>query len=201
MKNIELEILHINEIENNYDLIIKNISKERKNKSKRYIKKNDELLSIGAGYFLFKYFKEKQIKISKNGKPYIEGGPCFNISHSNEYVIFAKSFDSEIGVDIEYISKENEDAIRYVLNESEKNNIKEEELFQMWTSKESLLKCDSKNILDIKNIPGLPLNGIKIYNGNKYYTNTFKYENYSISVTLKDSNPFNIKINKIIITD
>ena len=70
-------------------------------------------------------------------------------------------------------------------------------LFQIWSNKESLIKCSSNGLKDIKKVKGLPLNGKRIINGQSYYTKSVIYNGYSLSLTLKQEEPFDIKIENI----
>ena len=123
--------------------------------------------------------------------------PFFNVSHSGEYVAFAFSKTSEVGIDIEKIDENKLDGIRYVLDEEEKKINDSGVLFQIWSNKESLIKCSSNGLKDIKKVKGLPLNGKRIINGQSYYTKSVIYNGYSLSLTLKQEEPFDIKIENI----
>ena len=46
---------------------------------------------------------------TKSGKPYLENGPFFNVSHSEEYVVFVSDESREVGVDIEKINENKKD--------------------------------------------------------------------------------------------
>lgn len=63
--------------------------------------------------------------------------------------------------------------------------------------KESLIKCMSSNLNDIRKINGLPLEGCRSINGEDYYTRSMIYEGYSLSVTLHTKEDFEIVINRI----
>ena len=200
MHNVELKIIHIREIEKHYSYILGQISPIRREAMDKYIKKNDQLLSLGSAYLLHKYFSNKEIIISKSNKPYIEGSSYFNISHSHEYVVLAISDNiREVGVDIEHINEKKIPAIKYVLNDEDAEDINE--LFGLWTSKESLIKCESTGIQDIKIAPGFPLNGKKIFKGENYFTKTMMFNDYSISITLKGIDNFNVSISNEIIKE
>ena len=193
MEEIIVQILSVKYIKKNVDFILSKISEERINKANKYQQINDYYLSIGAALLLANNFKDQEIKIHRNGKPYIEGGPYFNIAHSRDYVIFAKSNNREIGVDIEIIRKEMKKAIHYVLKEEEKVDDLEE-LFSMWSAKESLTKCLSTGMYDMRKVPAQPVNGVRLFNDKKYYSQTMIYKKYSLSVTLEGEEPFFIKI-------
>lgn len=62
---------------------------------------------------------KEDIKINKNGKPFIDKNIYFNISHSKDLVAIAIS-DSEVGVDIEYLTrfKKYFDPLEWVKRES-----------------------------------------------------------------------------------
>ena len=89
------------------------------------------------------------------------------------------------------------DAIRFVLNEDEKKTNDTTTLFQIWSNKESLAKCISTGLKDMKNISGFPLEGNRTINEENYYSKSMIYDNYSLSVSLKGKEPFDININRV----
>ena len=93
-----------------------------------------------------------QISYAEDGKPLLDhrlSNLKFNVSHSDEYALFAFSLDAEVGVDIERIDAGVIDAgmLRHCFhdNELEKydglaDNEKAHFFFQCWTRKEAYLK-------------------------------------------------------------
>jgi 4'-phosphopantetheinyl transferase len=91
----------------------------------------------------------------KNGKPFLSknsGGDKirFNISHSNEYALFAFVFDRDIGVDLEYIKalKDMDEVAEQVFSAKEiavLRSLPEADkkacFFKFWTRKEAYLKA------------------------------------------------------------
>ena len=197
MIEITIRILHISLIKQNFSFVLSYVDKSRKEKAERFKNEKDQLLSLGAAYLMKKYLPNEEIKIMDTGKPYSANGPFFNVSHSGEYVAFASSKTSEVGIDIERIDENKLDGIRYVLDEEEKKISDSSVLFQIWSNKESLIKCSSNGLKDIKKVKGLPLNGKRIINGQSYYTKSVIYNGYSLSLTLKQEEPFDIKIENI----
>ena len=195
--NIDVYILHTSLIKDNFAFVSSFVDVARKEKADRYVNEKDKLLSYGAGYLLCKYLPKKEMKETLNKKPYFEGGPYFNISHSGEYVVLAIHKTSDVGVDIERINENKIDAIKFTLCDEEKKVTDTSELFRMWTNKESLIKCMSSNLNDIRKLRGLPLEGYRTINGNDYYTKSLIYEGYSLSVTLNTKQDFNIKLNHV----
>ena len=195
--NIDVYILHTSLIKDNFTLVSSFVDAARKEKAERYVNEKDKLLSYGAGYLFYKYLPKKEMKETLNKKPYFEGGPYFNISHSGEYVVLAIHKINEVGVDIERINENKIDAIKFTLCDEEKKVTDISELFRMWTNKESLIKCMSSNLNDIRKLRGLPLEGYRTINGNDYYTKSLIYEGYSLSVTLNTKQDFNIKLNHV----
>ena len=94
-------------------------------------------------------------RYNQYGKPFLSKRTCeekirFNISHSNEYALFAFAYEREIGVDIqqiyeiadmdkvaEQIFSPNEITFLQLLSNSEKK----EAFFQLWTRKEAYIKA------------------------------------------------------------
>ena len=195
MNTVDVFILNASLIKDNYDFVLSFVDKNRKEKALKYVHENDRYLSLGAGYLLKKYLPKGEIKENENGKPYLDNGPYFNISHSKEYVVLAISNTRALGVDIEYIDSNRVDAVEYVLTKEEKDIVDPKTLFMIWSNKESLIKCNSNGLKDIKDVSGLPLEGVRKVNDECYYTRSTIYDNYALSVTLKGKEPF--EINKI----
>ncbi|MDR2510410.1 MAG: 4'-phosphopantetheinyl transferase superfamily protein [Spirochaetaceae bacterium] len=79
------------------------------------------------------------------GKPYIEGAPCFNVSHSKRLVCAAFS-DSEVGIDVEYVRDVNIAGISRRFSSAERDFIEKSAdpkaaFFYVWTRKEAFLKA------------------------------------------------------------
>ncbi len=193
MDDIKIYILHTSFVKDNLSFIIDKIDPKRVEKAHRFIQEKDQLLSLGGGYLFYKFLPKGEMKLSNNGKPYLENGPYFNLSHSGEYVVLAVSKSRDVGVDIERIDESKVEAIKFSSNEEENKVNDLETLFRIWSNKESLIKCLDTGIKDIKKVPGLPIKGVRI----GCYTVSSIYNGYSLSITLKGESPFKVKINTI----
>ncbi len=98
------------------------------------------------------------------GKPYIEGGTEFSISHCKKGILVAIDRQA-IGVDIECIRSADEALIRRTMNKSERASIDAAErpdiaFIRLWTQKEAVVKQRGTGIIsdlhEILNIPLLP---------------------------------------------
>ena len=80
------------------------------------------------------------LRYHENGKPYLPGGPYFNISHSGRMVLLAVSGAAEIGCDVEALSRRvhNEAAIRRKIAEPGAEDIP---LLELWVRYEARLKA------------------------------------------------------------
>lgn len=197
MHKITIYLLHKNEIQKHLDVVLSLIDKSRFEKAEKLFKEDDRLLSYGGGYLLKKYLPNEEIKISKNGKPFFGQGPHFNLSHSHEFVGLSVHEGDEIGFDIEYINEDKRKVIRYVLSGEEAKVDDVESLFQLWTNKESLIKCRGDLLNNIRLYPGLPLNGAVSCGGATYYRESMIYRGYAISVSSEGREPFALKIHEI----
>ena len=197
MREINIYILNTALVKDNFLFVSSFVDPERKEKALRYKNEEDQLLSFGAGYLLKKYLPSGEIKKTATGKPFLTNGPFFNLSHSGKYVVLVIHPTRDVGADIEKINKNRIDAIRFTLSEEEKEIADIDTLFLLWSNKESLIKCTSTGLKDIKNINGLPLEGNRVVEGIDYYTKSMIYDGYSLSITLKGKEPFNIVIKHI----
>ncbi len=99
--------------------------------------------------------KDIQFKYNKNGKPYVENGPHFSISHSGDYIFIV--FDNkEIGIDVERIRDVNPKLLGKIATDEEINNFDNEnfntEFLKLWTLKEAYFKYKGTGITDLKSV-------------------------------------------------
>ena len=198
MKTVIVRLLSIDIVKENLSLVMSFVDEYRLNKAKRFQHEDDQLKSLGGGYLIQKYLPGFEVIYKDNQKPYIKNGPSFNISHSGKYIVFVMDEDSDIGVDIEQIDERRIDSIKYVLNEQDYAQSKEE-LFQLWTNKESLVKCRGTGIREIKKVPALPLEGLRVFDNQEYYTKSLVFEDYALSICRESDEPFEIKIEEVTI--
>lgn len=132
------------------DNIIKLLNKTQKSKLKT---KN----SIIAYYLLNNYIKEnklniklKDMKYTKNGKPYFDNNLYFSISHKDNITVLIIN-NSEVGIDIEKIKDYDKAILKYFFTEEEQEYIKtNKDFYEIYTLKESYIKMKDKKLLDIK---------------------------------------------------
>jgi 4'-phosphopantetheinyl transferase len=97
--------------------------------------------------------KFQSLELTRDGKPFIPGGPEFNISHSGDMVVLAVTQIGSVGIDIEKIRDVNiEDFSRYVpevANLHKKYDVEHVNglFFDCWTKKEAVLKGYGKGLL------------------------------------------------------
>ena len=194
MNKVNVYILHSSLVKDSFETLLNYVNKARKEKVYKYTFEKDKLLSLGSSYLLKKYLGDKEIKETKAGKPYIYGGPYFNFSHSGEYSVLAICASKEVGVDIEYIDEHRVNTIRGTLCDYKKSDHTAISMFKLWSNKESLIKCIGLSLSDIRRVPGYPLNGARTFGEETYFTKSMKYKDYSLSVTIKGNEDFEISI-------
>jgi 4'-phosphopantetheinyl transferase len=120
---------------------------DRARKILKYAREEDRMRSLAAG-LLLEYAlgarKAGTVFIGECGKPRVEGGPHFNISHSGDYVLLAVS-DTPIGIDIEMWTDEDCAALAdAAFHEDERamlgHSPSVRSFFDLWTLKESYIK-------------------------------------------------------------
>ena len=102
--------------------------------------------SLGAELLLYRALGAPvEYALGDNGKPYIDGGPHFSLSHSGKYAACAVS-DCEVGVDIEH-PRENTARLAkrfFTASENERlaaSDAPDEEFCRIWVGKESYIKA------------------------------------------------------------
>ena len=179
-----------------YRFLLENVSVGQKEKALRYANEIDQIRSLLSSYLKNQLSREELLK-NENGKPYFTNGPYFNISHSGRYVLMAVS-TSEIGVDIEEIKNKDMSSLVRIFNEAEAKMIKEHsDFYYLWCAKESLIKCMGLSVGKVREIPGLPLNGLKTFKGKDYQCKSFIYDKHIVSITREGNEEYEIDIEKV----
>ena len=144
------------------------LSSDELKRMKRFHFKRDEdrfiaargILRVIMSYYIEKSPEEISFEYTSQGKPIVTENPGsdtihFNLSHSNRFALYAVTFNSSIGIDIEFIRTDavveqiaqkffSQNEIRAIQNIQEKNRTKL--FFQYWTRKEALLKAAGDGI-------------------------------------------------------
>lgn len=219
---MDINILKIEDFKNiNIDKLENYISKEKREKVNKFYKIEDKVRGLYGELLVRKMIIEKLniknkdivFKISKYGKPYLQGfeNLFFNISHSGKYVVCSLDCNL-IGIDIEEIQPIDAEGIaknsfnfkeqNYILKE-DKLEEKVKRFYEIWTLKESFIKCVGTGLY-------MPLDSFSIYPNEKnnlileYSENKNKYslkrveidKEYKMSVCSENPN-LDLKINYI----
>lgn len=163
-------------------------------KASRVEKKKERILS--------KYLKDKYIGsyyLDEHKKP-LSKDKYFNISHTSTMIILGIC-DINIGVDIEHIKTISPQIKRYSTSLDEFEYISnEEKFFEIWTNKEALMKCKGIGISNkVSEIPGLPINGIRVIDNEEYISKTIKLDDYIVTICIKSNELFEIE--QVVITN
>lgn len=207
-----------------HEFLTKLLQKNSEFRIKKMLNTKDQYLSLFgellSKLILCEYYncsiQEINFEISKYGKPYINNDIFFNISHSENFLIFGFS-KKMIGIDVEHINSE-EDLSEYnIFNQKEQQYLTSPiDYYLQWTLKESWLKCIGVGLL-------INPQEFSILNINARYTleiddrvnietdlkleilpyefqfSTIKIDNFIISVCIKDSISRKIDLSKSII--
>lgn len=132
--------------------------------------------------------------LGEYGKP-LSKEKEFNISHSKGAVVLVID-EVPVGIDIELIRPVDEKLQDYISSTEEKEYIKDEQTFyEVWTNKESLLKAIGTGIRGkLKEIPGLPINGVRNHQNKAFRSKTINYQGYVITLTRESLEDFDIDI-------
>ena len=191
---VKLTLLDIRRLKPKAQEILHGLPEELQKKALRYRREDDQLRSIGSSFLQLKAARGRELHYSPEGKPFVDGGEHFNISHSGDYVVLAES-EKPVGVDIERAADIgiDDDLRNIALTESERLWAGDSLLrfYALWTRKESLIKCDGSGFISEPNqIDALQNNDFDapvFYAGNFYRIYTFMFEDYVISFTYDDT--------------
>lgn len=130
-------LISVEKVKSNIEEISKSLDQRTIERGNRYIKENDKFLHLAAAYLVKNHLPGK-IKYTEHGKPYIEGGPYFSLSHSGGYAGLVID-ENPVGIDIEKASRIVSDGVRRKIfgNRYEKNI----DYLYSWCRKEAISKA------------------------------------------------------------
>lgn len=122
-----------------------------------------------------------EFRYNDYGKPYLDGGPFFSISHCKEGIAVVVA-ENEVGIDIESIRKADADLIARTMNEQERLAIRNDRDFtRLWTQKEALVKAQGVGIHSFEQLQ-------KIVEESKGWSvESFENEKYIYSIAYKNT--------------
>lgn len=132
---------------------------KRSARAQRMLRQEDRLQILGAGLLLHDALgivDEDCLRVSSEGRPYLEQGPSFSLSHSGGRCVLAVG-EGRIGVDLEKLQPSNLLAAQAALTAEELAWIQPQPIERfhiLWTRKESLYKAQG-GYRDPKQIPAL----------------------------------------------
>lgn len=190
--NLKVYLLDYRALPLSFLMDSKYLSELEKISFEKYKNENVKKEKIVSAILKNKYIGDYHL--NEYGKP-ISNNKYFNISHSDGYIALAID-QVPVGIDIENIRNAEEDLRNYISNDEEKKYIHDDEsFFEVWTSKEALVKANGNGINQkINTIQSLPLNAIRTYDNKTYFNKTIKYQNLVITVSRASSDDFNINI-------
>jgi 4'-phosphopantetheinyl transferase len=104
---------------------------------------------------------EMEFLYNEHGKPYIEGGPFFSISHCKEAIAVALD-DQPIGIDVESIRRFDPELVTRTMSLAEQAIISasdrpERAFIRLWTQKEAILKMQGTGITSFEQLQTLSI--------------------------------------------
>ena len=139
------------------------VSEQRRQQAMRYKHTFGQFCCLKSWLMLFEdvemsRYRDVEWKYNEYGKPYIEGGPYFSISHCKEGIAVAID-DQPIGIDIEAIRHAETDLIERTMNEEEIRLIAnspqltaDREFTRLWTQKEAVVKAQGVGIRSFEQV-------------------------------------------------
>lgn len=99
-------------------------------------------------------FRDTKWSYNEHGKPYLENGPYFSISHCKQGIAVAID-DQPIGIDIEAIRHADEDLIARTMNEAERVGMDDRAFTRLWTQKEAIVKAQGTGIISFEQLQSI----------------------------------------------
>ena len=164
------------------------VSEQRREQALRYKHMFGKYCCLKSWLMLFDFddmtsYRHDDWLYNEHGKPYLEDGPYFSISHCKEGIAVAID-DRPIGIDIEGIRNADADLVERVMNEEEKSQITNHQspiesanaFTRLWTQKEAIVKAQGVGIVSFEQLQHI------LSNARDLEVSTIEKENYIYSI-------------------
>ena len=171
-------IIDCRKIGSSFSSLFETLSEEEKASIGKKIKREDQELALAKFLLLHRLF-DKPILTHSNGKPFVEGGPHFSISHSFPYcVVYVSSYSC--GVDIEVLKEcRGEFLTRYFLEEESDYGLS---LLQRWNLKEAAYKAIGEGYFNPKEYIENLDEECFVFHGKKVYYHLLEWNDASLAI-------------------
>ena len=157
----EVRVMKLSELREKGDALSRAVSLRRREKASRFLREDDRLRCLAAGYLAEKHlpgWSESRLYTGKDGKPFLEGGVPFSLSHGGDYIVLAWCAGAEgVGVDVEPVRDMGyyRDILPCAMSVRERKSVggNAEKAVRVWTRKESLYKCVGEGFSDFSSLP------------------------------------------------
>lgn len=161
------------------------VSTQRREQALRYRHTFGQFCCLKSWLMLYEHVEMSRCRdvewsYNEHGKPYIEGGPYFSLSHCKEGIAVAID-DQPIGIDIEAIRHADQDLIDRVMNHAERVGMDDRKFTRLWTQKEAVVKAQGTGIESFEQLQHI----------------LSKYRDFKISTTEKEKYIYSIAYGKL----
>ena len=184
-------ILDVAALEKRFDILLSLLSEEEIRRVTRMMKRQDQLLELGKYLLIHSYLGDQPLHFKENGKPYLEDGPHFSISHCFPYcVLFI--LNHPCGVDIEIADEKRFEFLANFFDmKLEQGDFN---LIERWNIKESCYKASGVGYMDARQ-PLMEIDDSHVsFQDNRYCYQLFSAEDASIAF----ASPFDFDVPAII---
>ncbi len=159
------------------------VSAQRREQALMYKHTHGKYCCLKSWLMLKELIDKRQQTISdfkyyEHGKPFMESGPYFSISHCKEGIAVAVD-DTPIGIDIEGIRHADKELIARTMNKEEQEGMDERKFTRLWTQKEAIVKAEGVGIVSFEQ-----LREIRCQNS-EFRIQTIEKEKYIYSIAHK----------------
>lgn len=169
------------------------LTKERKARVSRYLRKKDKLRCLCGGLLIRFVFGDMATAVTANqyGKPYVPNQDLFfNLSHAGDYVVIATD-EKEIGIDIEDIKAASAGIAEKCFTADEQAWLKKQStdkaFYTLWTAKESIMKAVGKGFhIPPESFSVLPIeNAYHTVDNTELYLRWYEFDGHMICIAAK----------------
>lgn len=184
-------LLDVSALEERFDILLPSLSEEEILRVEKMMKRQDQLLELGKFLLIRSYLGNGKILFQENGKPYLENGPHFSISHCFPYcVLFI--LNQPCGVDIERNDEKRFEFLAKYFNLSQEQG--DFDLIERWTIKEGCYKASGVGYMDARQ-PLMEIDDSHVcFQGNRYCYQLLTTEDASVAF----ASPFDFDVPAII---